>query len=353
MQMKPSRVLALSSAFCLTATMAAAQAGTQPVIWTTTSPNLQVSGNNLAYVSGTGWATAISSQAIAAGDCWVQGSTNELRTSKAIGIGRNASGIDFGVYFAGSFDGTLRVIEFGVTTDVGYYNPGDVVRTEVSGGVIRYYQNGGLLKVSTYMPIYPLVAVAQLYSVGTTLTNAQIHGDFGGPTGPTGGGGATGPTGATGATGPAGGPTGATGPQGVTGVTGPSGPTGPQGLLGPTGVTGPVGPLGPNGPQGLQGLIGPTGVTGPLGPAGGPTGPSGPQGVQGVTGATGVAGPAGTTGPQGPAVHSSAICSGTTAYCTGNICGRNTAIASAMGPCTVTSDTGSCSIAAGTCCVCP
>jgi hypothetical protein len=106
-------------------------------------------------------------------------------------------------------------------------------------------------------------------------------------------------------------------------------------------LAGPAGPTGPAGPQGPQG---PTGAQGPQGPGG--TGPAGPQGQQG---------PPGPTGPVGPAKHTSAVCvegtSGSRTYCT---CGSGTQVGFAGSPCTVTSDTGSCSAVSnyGSCCVC-
>ncbi len=106
----------------------------------------------------------------------------------------------------------------------------------------------------------------------------------------------------------------------------------------------------------VQTTVAGSGSTGPQGPAG-PQGPTGPQG------ATGPQGPAGPQGPQGPAVRTSAVCasalfnpSGGT--CFGNSCScPNGAVTIVDSPCTVTSDTGSCSASScntfrGKCCVC-
>jgi len=91
---------------------------------------------------------------------------------------------------------------------------------------------------------------------------------------------------------------------------------------------GPPGPEGPQGPQGLAGSQGPQGLQGPQGP-------TGPQ------------------GPPGPAVHTSAVCSAFGAWsCDGRCAGR--IVATAVPPCTVSSDTGGCSVTGsnGACCVC-
>ncbi len=134
------------------------------------------------------------------------------------------------------------------------------------------------------------------------------------------------------------------------------------------GIQGPVGATGPQGPQGEKGDKGDQGDQGPQGPSGatGPQGPAGATGPQGPPGATGPQGPAGATGPQGPAgpaVHTSAICvNGVSDYpfgCRVQTCtcaGGATLISRVSSPCTVTSDTGSCSASGqscqGQCCVC-
>jgi hypothetical protein len=80
----------------------------------------------------------------------------------------------------------------------------------------------------------------------------------------------------------------------------------------------------------------------------GPQGPTGPTGATGATGAAGATGPQGPQGPTGPAVHTSAVCvSSGLAYC------QISYVAHVGGPCTLTSDTGSCSApSGGQCAVC-
>lgn len=112
------------------------------------------------------------------------------------------------------------------------------------------------------------------------------------------------------------------------------------------------GPAGPQGPEGLQGLKGDKGDQGLQGLQGlqGIQGLQGLPGLKGDTGATGATGPQGPQGPQGPAVHTSAVCTFGTNSCS---CAVKT-IVQVWGPCTVTSDTGSCSSDSGwlNCCVC-
>lgn len=174
------------------------------------------------------------------------------------------------------------------------------------------------------------------------------------------------------------GPKGDTGTQGAKGDQGVAGKDGNDGMsayqvwlnAGNTGTTaqfiaslkGTQGVKGDTGAQGLQGVQGPQGV----------------QGAQGLTGATGQQGLIGATGPQGPAgpaVSTSAVCSsadwwqtssiiGVTYYCSSSSCSCNggVLVSSVKGPCTVTSNTGTCSASNytnsngqtcyGQCCVC-
>lgn len=144
------------------------------------------------------------------------------------------------------------------------------------------------------------------------------------------------------------------------------------GALGPQGEVGDRGPTGPQGPQGVQGRQGAQGSQGPQGPQG-PEGPKGPPGGDGE-GSQGPPGPPGPPGPQGPAGTTATtfhMCTdpGVVVPPTGGTQCQNTQpcscgdlIARQDGPCTVTSDAGSCDggfcadssggFARGSCCVC-
>jgi Collagen triple helix repeat (20 copies) len=90
-------------------------------------------------------------------------------------------------------------------------------------------------------------------------------------------------------------------------------------------LTGPPGPAGSLGPQGPPGATGATGQGGPAGPMG----PVGPIGLQ---------------GPPGPPVSTSAVCTQPPVAPPG--CAHGT-VTSVPAPCTVTSNTGSCSALQG------
>jgi hypothetical protein len=90
-------------------------------------------------------------------------------------------------------------------------------------------------------------------------------------------------------------------------------------------------------------------------PPPGPPGPTGLAGPTGVTGFQGPVGPPGLPGPIGAPVGSVAVClpnrSGPDASCASMCTGR--VLVDSVGPCSVTSQTGQCTVATfGRCCVC-
>jgi hypothetical protein len=309
----------------------------QPVLWTSVV-KASVSDNTLTKTAPFGWdGGAISAQVIMAGNGWVEWTVREISTYRMAGLGhddtdQNYPDIDFalhmtpvgaiGVYESGEVQGWF----VGIAT-------GDRLRVEIQAGKVRYLRNGTVFYTSLKTPVYPLGVDASLFNDGATVADATISGDQLGIQGPPG---------------PPGGPP---GPQGLIGPKGDRGDPGPQGPTGPAG--GPAGPQGPQGPPGPQGWQGQTGAQGQAGQPG-PQGATGQQGPVGPRGATGAQGP---VGPQGPAVHTSAICqAGSNACkyypntpCTGRTVGW------VYAPCSVTSDTGSCSsnlAGQGCCAVC-
>ena len=171
----------------------------------------------------------------------------------------------------------------------------------------------------------------------------------------------------------------------ATGIQGPQGPQGPQGMQGIQGVAGA------NGKTVLNGSVDPatsigtdgdfyinTGTHKIFGPKSGSMWGNGtilvgPQGIQGLTGPAGLQGPTGPQGPAGPAVSTYSVCADPTYTSSSNYyinvcymascnCGSATLLSSLEGPCTVTSNTGSCSATSildsysrrcpGACCVC-
>jgi hypothetical protein len=93
----------------------------------------------------------------------------------------------------------------------------------------------------------------------------------------------------------------------------------------------------------------------------GSAGPQGPQGATVPAGPQGATGPQGAQGQPGPAVHTSAVCVSAfpnAGFCFSSSCScSNGTVSRVSSPCTVTSDTGTCSASScgssiGQCCVC-
>jgi hypothetical protein len=70
--------------------------------------------------------------------------------------------------------GEAAVFERGVYITELLYQPGDVFRIAISGGVARYYKNGLLIYTSSQKPSYPLLTAAWIDHVGGTVTNAVM-----------------------------------------------------------------------------------------------------------------------------------------------------------------------------------
>jgi hypothetical protein len=133
----------------------------------------------------------------------------------------------------------------------------------------------------------------------------------------------------------------------------------PQGNKVGIGTTSPTSPLTVNGTVettsgGIKFPDGTVQITATLKGDTGPTGPTGRQGAtgaQGPTGSTGTTGYTGPPGPAGPPVKTVAACNVGGGSCQ-VVCVVRT-IVQQVAPCSVTSDTGPCSVTKlGTCCVC-
>ena len=134
----------------------------------------------------------------------------------------------------------------------------------------------------------------------------------------------------------------------ITGLPTPCGQTGAVGATGPTGATGPsggpIGPTGSTGATGATGATGSTGVTGATGSSGGPIGPTGPTGSGGSGSGANIFPYATTATPvtpgAGPFTLTTQSSLSYTAAMTGvyGLSGAN--FANFIGPCTVTSYSG-------------
>lgn len=133
-----------------------------------------------------GWnAGAISTQALARGDGFVEFMTNNDPTHKMAGLSHgntntDPSDIDFAVLLASNL--TFYVFEGGISRGVfGVYESGDRFRVSVESGVVQYRKNGVPFYTSLVAPSYPLLVDAALYTADAKILDVVIAGDWGQP----------------------------------------------------------------------------------------------------------------------------------------------------------------------------
>jgi hypothetical protein len=150
-----------------------------PVVWTA-AVGVTAAGNTLTKTAPEGWdnASAASAQILASGDGYVEFTTSEADSSRAVGLAhgnanQDIANLDFGLSLAS--DGNVTAFELGVNKGaVCTYAPGDVFRIGVFGGVALYFRNGIILRKSDASVAYPLHLAATLFSPGSTIANARI-----------------------------------------------------------------------------------------------------------------------------------------------------------------------------------
>lgn len=141
----------------------------------------------------TGWnAGSVSTQALLAGDGYVDFTAAENTLGKRIGLSRrpdhNYSDIDFQFSFptSGSTDMAIEKYESGVqvgpTRTFGPYAAGDRFRLGVEGGRLTYRRNGILLyqdPTPLTAAAYPLMVNTSMYDTGATFENTTMSGALG------------------------------------------------------------------------------------------------------------------------------------------------------------------------------
>jgi len=140
---------------------------------------MSVSDRTLTKTGVAGWnAGGATTRAIETGDGFIEFSASETTTTRVLGLSHGDAGqspvdIDFGI--ALNADGSLTALENNVSQgDPGTYATGDRFRVELSGGSVKYLQNGTLFYTSTQTPLYPLRGDAAAYDPGATLTDIVI-----------------------------------------------------------------------------------------------------------------------------------------------------------------------------------
>jgi alpha-tubulin suppressor-like RCC1 family protein len=147
------------------------------IVWTSDS-GLIVSGSSLQKTAAAGWgnAGAVSTATIASGDGFVEFTTYDTSTFRAIGLSNGNTNttytdIDFSIHFNGTqvyvYEGSNYRGTFGT------YAAGDRFRIEVSGNV-RYSKNGAVFYTSTLAPTYPLLVDTAFNTADSTLVDVVL-----------------------------------------------------------------------------------------------------------------------------------------------------------------------------------
>jgi hypothetical protein len=160
----------------------------EDVVWQNNA-NVTVSGNDLTKTGATAWdGAAQTDKNLLSGDGYIQMTCTETTTGRMIGLTNadpfdpdafnNYVQLDFALYVPPGAG--LRVYESGteVFAAASPYISGDILKVEIVGGVVKYYQNSTLLYTSTVLPTYPLKGAAVLYTLGSTVTDAKISGNW-------------------------------------------------------------------------------------------------------------------------------------------------------------------------------
>lgn len=176
-RLRAALLAALCVAACGLLTAARGQGSAENVVWEHLV-NTQATGNNLEKVSGQWDAGANSQQRITGSDGYVEFSVS-MDKRMLVGLSNDTSdAVDYTqLKYTLNFWGDVLDIREGWENYYGWfpYEEGDVFRIAVEGGVVRYYQNGVLLRESTRPPSYPLVLDTALAAMGATVQNAVIY----------------------------------------------------------------------------------------------------------------------------------------------------------------------------------
>ncbi|MBI3491894.1 MAG: hypothetical protein HY047_08955 [Acidobacteria bacterium] len=155
--------------------------GPVPVAWTSLV-NVTATGGSLQKTGGCNGcqdAGAISTQAIASGDGYVEFTVSELTTERAIGLSRGNTDttigdIDFALLLWPG--GEIDVREGGVYRMDTTAATGDKFRVAVTGGKVTYAKNGTVFYTSAVAPAYSLLVDTSFLTSSGTLTSVVISG---------------------------------------------------------------------------------------------------------------------------------------------------------------------------------
>ena len=116
------------------------------------------------------------------GEGHVEFTVSEVGTHRMLGLSnvdtnQNWNTIPFAIHL--NADGRVQIYEMGALRGTaGTHVTGDVLRVAVEGGRVRYRRNGTLLFTSPVIPTYPLFVDTALFTMGATLTDVVVSGDW-------------------------------------------------------------------------------------------------------------------------------------------------------------------------------
>lgn len=148
------------------------------VVWDSLSTNLNVSGNSLTRIQTSGWDGGAASLNTVSNNGYFQFTALETNNLRAAGlsttnVNSNFNTIQYAFYL--NTAGGLQVYETGLNKGTfGTYTTGDLLKIAVEANVVKYYQNGNLLYISTVAPTLPLLVDVSINSLGGTISNALV-----------------------------------------------------------------------------------------------------------------------------------------------------------------------------------
>jgi len=158
----------------------ACNTGTEQVVWQVGSlNNVERSGNNLTKIQSNGaWDGGAASFNTVKDNGYFEFTASETNLARMIGLSttnvdNNWTTIQYAFYLLNT--GALQIRQSGTTIGTfGTYTTSDKLRIAVEGGVVKYYNNGVLLYISTVAPTLPLLVDVSIRDTGSTISNAVV-----------------------------------------------------------------------------------------------------------------------------------------------------------------------------------
>lgn len=140
---------------------------------------VQAAGNNLTKIqSGGNWDGGAASWNTVSNNGYVKFIASETNTARMLGLSNvntdgNYTTIQYAFYLLNT--GSLRIYELGNSQGTfGTYNTGDTLQIAVEASVVKYYQNGNLLYISSVTPTLPMLVDVSINTLAGTLNNVVV-----------------------------------------------------------------------------------------------------------------------------------------------------------------------------------